>query len=99
MGFLQPAPPPFDLDEWRARPFLARLKPNAQDWVLHGFGAPGIVYVLYTMKLIAFVVGGFLVTWATTPDLGGLTDFGRWWIVPMVFQKPCQIPTTPFHSR
>ena len=87
MGFLQPAPPPFDLDEWRARPFLARLKPNAQDWVLHGFGAPGIVYVLYTMKLIAFVVGGFLVTWATTPDLGGLTDFGRWWIVPMVFQK------------
>ena len=53
MGFLQPSPPPFDLEEWRARPYLARLKPNAQDWVLHGFGAPGIVYVLYAIKLIA----------------------------------------------
>jgi len=87
MGFLQPAPPPFDLDEWRARPFLARLKPNAQDWVLHGFGAPGIVYVLYTMKLIVFVAGGFLITWATTPDLGRLGDVGHWWLAPIVFQK------------
>ncbi|HJT38408.1 MAG TPA: DUF3556 domain-containing protein [Actinomycetota bacterium] len=87
MGFLQPAPPPFDLDEWRARPFLARLKPNTQDWVLHGFGAPGVVYVLYTMKLIVFVAGGSIVTWATTPHLGALGAIGHWWAAPIVFQK------------
>src|SRR5258706_5729099 len=87
MGFLQPSPPPFDLEEWRAKPFLARLKPNAQDWVLNGFGAPGIVYVLYIVKLILFVAGGFLITWASTPDLGGLGDVGRWWIAPIVRQE------------
>lgn len=26
MSFLQPAPPPFDLTEWRSKPYLARLK-------------------------------------------------------------------------
>src|SRR5437764_479341 len=25
--------------------------------------------------------------WASTPDLGGLGDFGHWWIAPIVFQK------------
>jgi len=87
MGFLQPSPPPFDLEEWRARPYLARLKPNAQDWVFNGFGAPGIVYVLYAIKLIVFVVGAWLTIWASTPGLGGLTEVGRWWVQPIVFQK------------
>ena len=27
MGWFQPTPPPFDLEEWRAKPYLARLKP------------------------------------------------------------------------
>jgi hypothetical protein len=87
MGFLQPSPPPFDLEEWRARPYLARLKPNAQDWVFNGFGAPGIVYVLYALKLIGFIVGAWLVIWVSTPGLGGFGDIGRWWVQPIVFQK------------
>ena len=32
MSFLEPAEPPFDLDEWRRKPHLARLKPCVQDW-------------------------------------------------------------------
>ncbi len=40
MGFTTPRPPPFDLDEWRAKPYLARLKANAQDWAVNGFGTP-----------------------------------------------------------
>jgi hypothetical protein len=87
MGFLQPSPPPFDLEEWRSKPFLARLKPNAQDWAMNGFGVPGIVYVLYTVKLIVFVFGAALVISATTPGVGGLGDVGRWWTQPIVFQK------------
>ena len=27
MGFFEPSPPPFDLEEWKAKPHLARLKP------------------------------------------------------------------------
>src|SRR5207237_7290215 len=29
----------------------------------------------------------WLVIWATTPGLGGLTDVSRWWVQPIVFQK------------
>lgn len=87
MGFLQPSPPPFDLQEWRQRPYLARLKANAQDWAVNGFGTPGVVYVAYVLKLIVFTLGAFLVIGATTPGLGGLGDFGDWWDEPIVFQK------------
>jgi hypothetical protein len=86
MGFLQPSPPPFDLDEWRAKPYLARLKPNAQDWVINGFGAPGIAYLLYVVKLILFVLFALLII-STTAGIGGLNDIGRWWFEPIVFQK------------
>jgi hypothetical protein len=87
MGFLQPSPPPFDLDEWKAKPFLSRLKPVVQDWTINGFGAPGLVYLLYVIKLVVFVLGAALVISATTPGLGGLGDVGDWWTEPIVFQK------------
>lgn len=87
MGFTQPSPPPFDLDEWKARPYLARLKANAQDWAVNGFGTPGLVYLLYIVKLAIFSVGGFLIVSLTTPGIGGLGDIGDWWFEPVVFQK------------
>jgi hypothetical protein len=87
MGFLQPSPPPFDLEEWKAQPFLTRLKANAQDWAVNGFGTPGVVYLLYVVKLAIYLVGGFLLISATTPGIGGLGDFGDWWSEPIVLQK------------
>jgi hypothetical protein len=87
MGFLQPSPPPFDLEQWKAQPFLTRLRANAQDWAVNGFGTPGAVYLLYVVKLTFYVIAGFLVIGATTPGIGGLGDFGDWWSEPIVFQK------------
>lgn len=87
MGFLAPDPPPFDVDEWRAKPHLERIKPLAQDWAVNGFGTPTAVYLLYVVKLIVFSVGAALVISATTPGLGGLGNFGDWWTQPIVFQK------------
>lgn len=87
MGFLQPSPPPFDLEEWSAKPYLSRLKPNAQDWAVNGFGAPSVVYLLYAVKLTLFSAGAFLLISQTTPGLGGLGDIGDWWTEPIVFQK------------
>jgi hypothetical protein len=43
MGFFEPSPPPFDLEEWRAKPHLSRLKPLVQDWGVNGFGSPTFV--------------------------------------------------------
>ena len=45
MGFLEPSPPPFDLEEWKAKPHLSRLKPLVQDWGGNGFGSPTFVYL------------------------------------------------------
>jgi len=87
MGFIEPSPPTFVIDEWKAKPFLARLKANCQEWAVSGFGAPGIVYVLYAVKLVIFVVAAFFVISITTPGIGTLGDIGDWWTTPIVFQK------------
>ena len=52
MGFIQPSPPPVDMEEWKKLPHLARLKPLAQDWGVNGFGTPYVVYLLYVVKLV-----------------------------------------------
>src|SRR3954470_9042222 len=87
MGFMQPSPPPFDLEEWRAKPYLTRLKLNCQDWAVNGFAPPAAVYVLYIVKLVVYVLGAALVISLTTPGIGGLGDIGDWWTRPIVFQK------------
>jgi hypothetical protein len=87
MGFIKPAPPPFDVEEWRRRPHLERIKPLAQDWAVNGFGAPYAVYLLYLVKLVVYAGGGLLLISATTAGLGGLGNLGSWWTEPIVFQK------------
>ena len=87
MGFLQPTPPPFDLEEWRAKPYLTRLKLNCQDWAVNGFAPPDAVYLLYVVKLIGYLLGAAVVITLTTPGIGGLSDIGDWWYQPIVFQK------------
>jgi hypothetical protein len=86
MGFFTPAPPPFDLEEWKAQPHLSRLKPLVQDWGGNGFGSPTFVYFVYLIKLVVYVAGAFLVI-SLTPGLGSATDIGDWWTEPIVFEK------------
>src|SRR5215213_7148967 len=87
MGFIDPAPPPFDVEEWRRKSHFERIKPLAQDWALNGFGTPYFVYLLYVAKVALYAVGGLLVISATTSHLGGLGSLGEWWTEPIVFQK------------
>jgi hypothetical protein len=86
MGFLQPAKPPFELEEWKPKPHLSRLKPLVQDWGLNGFGSPAVVFPLYALKLVIYGLGALLVI-SLTPGIGGPADFGDWWTEPIVFQK------------
>ena len=87
MGFFQPAPPPFDVEEWRKGSHLEKIKPLAQDWAVNGFGTPYFVYLLYLVKIAVYAVGGLLLISATTSGLGGLGNLGDWWTEPIVFQK------------
>jgi Transmembrane protein of unknown function (DUF3556) len=79
MGLLDPAPPPFEVAEWRRLPHLQRIKPLAQDWALNGFGTPVAVYFLYVFKVLAYAGLGALLIFATS----------GWphWTEPIVFQK------------
>src|SRR3954454_1858220 len=79
MGLLDPAPPPFEVAEWRRLPHLQRIKPLAQDWALNGFGTPVAVYFLYVFKVLAYAGLGFLLIAATS----------GWphWTEPIVFEK------------
>jgi hypothetical protein len=79
MGLLDPAPPPFEVAEWRRLPHLQRIKPLAQDWALNGFGTPVAVYFLYVFKVLAYAGLGALVIFATS----------GWphWTEPIVFEK------------
>lgn len=86
MGFIRPAPPPVDIEEWARLPYLARLKPLVQDWGVNGFGTPWGVYLLYAVKLVVYSLGAALVI-STTSGLGGLGDIGDWWTEPIVWQK------------
>jgi hypothetical protein len=79
MGLLDPAPPPFEVSEWRRLPHLQRIKPLAQDWALNGFGTPVAVYFLYVFKILAYAGLGALVIFATS----GWPE----WTAPIVFQK------------
>jgi Transmembrane protein of unknown function (DUF3556) len=87
MGFITPSAPPVDIEEWKRKPLLERIKPLAQDWAINGVGVPTAVYLLYIVKLVIFVIGGALVISASTSGLGGLGDLGSWWTEPIVFQK------------
>ena len=79
MGLLDPAPPPFEVSDWRRLSHLERIKPLAQDWALNGFGTPVAVYFLYVFKVLAYAGLGALVIFATS----------GWpaWYEPIVFQK------------
>jgi hypothetical protein len=86
MGFIAPAPPPVDMEEWKRLPHLQKIKPLAQDWGINGFGTPEAVYLLYLVKLVVYVLGAALVI-SATPGLGGLGNLGDWWTEPIVWQK------------
>ena len=86
MGFFAPSPPPFELEEWKTKPHLTRLKPLVQDWGANGFGSPTFVYFIYVFKLVVFSVGALFVI-SLTPGLGSLGDLSDWWTEPIVFEK------------
>jgi Transmembrane protein of unknown function (DUF3556) len=79
MGLLDPAPPPFEVAEWRRLPHLQRIRPLAQDWALNGFGTPVAVYFLYVFKVLAYAGLGFLAI--------GATSGWPQWSEPIVFEK------------
>jgi len=86
MSFTAPTDPGFDLQDWAARPYAERLRMMCGASAMQGFGAPGMAYVFYVVKLFLYA-GGWLAFTATTPGLGGLGHIGSWITSPIAFEK------------
>jgi hypothetical protein len=78
--------PDIDLAEWRTRPHHRRLEPLAHDWALNGFGTPGVIYLVYLIKIALYAFGAVVVI-SLTSNVGGIASFGDWWTEPITYQK------------
>ncbi|OHU99492.1 DUF3556 domain-containing protein [Mycobacterium talmoniae] len=86
MGFITPSVPDVDSASWRTRPWRDRIQVCSRHWAEHGFGTPSAIYLLYLLKIGAYVAGAAAVI-ALTPGLGGLGRIADWWTQPIVYQK------------
>ncbi len=86
MGLISPTLPDLDVDAWRAKSRAERTKVLQQHWAIYGFGTPYAIYLLYTLKIGLYILGGLLFA-ASTPGIGSLGDVNDWWFEPIVFQK------------
>lgn len=85
MPLFRPAAPPYDLAEWRRRPFPERVRMVCQAWALQGYGAPLYVYALYVVKIALYVLGWAL--WCTLTPGFTLATIGEWWSSDVAFEK------------
>lgn len=86
MGFKTPDMPPVKPEEFESTPVMERIRTLATHWAEYGFGGPKQMHLLYLVKTVLFVVGGWLVVGSTTPGIS-LFDLGGWWGELIVYQK------------
>src|ERR1700712_215913 len=86
MGFLKPDLPQVDYAEWSKGTRSERIQPLARHWAEVGFGTPIALHLFYVVKILLYILGGWLFALATK-GIDGFTDVGSWWTEPIVFQK------------
>ncbi len=86
MGFMSPGLPDLDYEQWRQGDRMTRVRPMLEHWAERGFSPPEAVYILYVVKIVAYVAVGLLIA-STTPGIGGLGHLSAWWYEPIVFEK------------
>lgn len=86
MGLLDPTPPPYDPLEWARLPLPDKARLVCRSWALQGYGTPVAIYLVYLLKLAAYI-GAWVFFCSFTPGLGDLSTLGEWWLHPVAFQK------------
>ena len=86
MGFLKPDMPVVDFAEWSKGTRSEKIRPMAEHWAEVGFGTPVVMHLFYVVKILLYVLGGWLFALATN-GIDGFTNVAEWWTEPIVFQK------------
>jgi hypothetical protein len=86
MGFLKQDAPVVDYEDWSKGSRAEKIKPMARHWAEVGFGAPVVLHLFYVVKILLYILGGWLFALATN-GIDGFANVGQWWSEPIVFQK------------
>jgi hypothetical protein len=86
MGFLKQDTPQIDFAEWSKGTRAQRIVPMARHWAEVGFGAPVALHLFYVVKILAYILGAWLVA-LSTRGIDGFFDVTQWYAEPIVFQK------------
>ena len=76
MGFLKPDMPVVDFEEWSKGTRGEKIRPMARHWAEVGFGTPVALHLFYVVKILLYILGGWLFALATK-GIDGFTDVGR----------------------
>ncbi len=86
MGFLKPNLPVVDHRTWGRQSRQDRMRPMARHFAEHGFGSPDVLVVFYFVKILLYVLVGWLLI-VSTPGIEGFFDPASWWRNPVAFYK------------
>ena len=87
MGFLKPDLPQIDVAEWSKGTRSEKIRPMAQHWAEVGFGTPVVMHLFYVVKILLYILGGWLFAALATRGIDGLAYATSWYAEPIVFQK------------
>src|SRR6201995_101524 len=84
MGFLKPDMPVVDFAEWSKGTRSEKIRPMAEHWAEVGFGTPVVMHLFYVVKILLYILGGWLFALATN-GIDGFPNVGQWWSEPIGF--------------
>lgn len=86
MGFLKQDAPVVDYEHWSKGTRAEKIIPMARHWAEVGFGTPVVLHLFYIVKILLYILGGWMVALATK-GIDGFTNVGQWYAEPIVFEK------------
>jgi len=86
VGFLQPNLPDLDLPSWQRGTRQERMRPLVRHFCETGFGSPDVVTLVYVVKIVLYLLVGWLFV-LSTPGIDGFLSVSDWWRSPVVFYK------------
>ena len=86
MGFLKQDAPVVDYEEWSKGTRAEKILPMARHWAEVGFGTPVVLHLFYVVKILLYILGGWLFALATK-GIDGFTNVASWYAEPIVFEK------------
>jgi hypothetical protein len=86
MGFLKQDAPVVEYEQWSKGTRAEKIVPMARHWAEVGFGTPVVLHLFYVVKILLYILGGWLFALATK-GIDGFTNVASWYAEPIVFEK------------